>query len=357
MPDLRTTQPPITRDPRWDSIVARDADADGRFWYSVLTTGVYCRPSCPSRMARPENVTIHATLAEAQATGYRPCRRCNPQGLSVAAENAALVVKACRLIEAAEDVPSLNELAEAAQLSPHYFHRLFKSVTGVTPRAYAMAHRAARVRQGLTTDRTVTQALHQAGFASSGRFYEAAPGMLGMSPGRYRAGAPGETLHFAIGQCSLGAILVASSAKGVVAILIGDDPDALARDLQDRFRHAQLVGADAGYEMLVAKAIGLVETPGTGLDLPLDIRGTSFQQKVWQALRQVPVGRTATYSQIAASIGAPGSVRAVAGACAANPLAIAIPCHRVVRTDGSLSGYRWGVERKRALIEREAATG
>lgn len=346
---------PTRRDPRWARIVARDRTADGQFWYSVATTGVYCRPSCPSRTANPGNVVIHDTLESARETGFRPCRRCSPEGASTEAENAAVVAKACRLIEQAERPPSLAELADAVELSPGYFHRLFKAATGVTPRAYAAAHRARRVRDGLIRGRAVTDAIYDAGFGSNGRFYATSNAVLGMTPTRYRAGGTDEEIRFAVGQCSLGAILVASSGKGVAAILLGDDPDALLRDLQDRFPKASLVGGDRAYESLVARVVGLVEAPGLGSDLPLDVRGTAFQQRVWQALRDVPAGRTATYAEIARRIGAPKSVRAVAGACAANALAVAIPCHRVVRSDGALSGYRWGVERKRALLEREAA--
>jgi AraC family transcriptional regulator of adaptative response/methylated-DNA-[protein]-cysteine methyltransferase len=345
---------PTQDDPRWARIVARDRAADGQFWYSVATTGVYCRPSCPSRTANPRNVDLHDTLQAAQATGFRACKRCKPDGISQDAAHAALVAQACRLIEQSEAPPALADLAQAAGLSPGYFHRLFKAATGLTPKAYAAARRAGRVRAQLPKAQSVTEAIYDAGFNSSGRFYAGSTAMLGMTPGRYRAGGTGEALRFAVGQSSLGAILVASSDKGVAAILIGDDPDALVRDLQDRFPKAQLVGADAAYEALVARVVGFVEAPALGLDLPLDVRGTAFQQRVWQALRDVPAGTTATYSQIAHAIGAPKSMRAVAGACAANAIAVAIPCHRVVRNDGALSGYRWGVERKRILIDREA---
>ncbi len=346
---------PTSSDPRWGRIVARDRTADGQFWYVVATTGIYCRPSCPSRTANPLNVTIHDTLAGARATGARPCRRCNPEGSSNEAENAALVERACRLIATAEHGPSLAELAEAVELSPGYFHRLFKATIGLTPKAYATAHRAERVRRSLREARTVTAAIYDAGFGSDSRFYEGSTALLGMKPSAYRAGGASERLRFAVGQCSLGAILVASSSQGVAAILLGDDPDALVRDLQDRFPRADLIGDDGTYEATIARVVGFVEAPGMGLDLPLDVRGTAFQQRVWQALREVPAGRTVTYGQIARRIGAPSATRAVAGACAANPLAIAIPCHRVVRTDGSLSGYRWGVERKRQLLDREEA--
>ena len=356
-PPSHTHQPShaVEQDPRWTRIVERDKSADGTFWYSVATTGVYCRPSCPSRGCNPKNVAIHDTLAAAKATGFRPCRRCKPDEASAGTALGAAVAEACRLIEAAEEAPSLSDLAAAAGLSPSYFHRMFKATTGVTPKAYADACRAARVRDGLAADGTVTSAIYDAGYNSSGRFYANSNERLGMTPTRYRAGGEREELRFAVGQCSLGAILVASSAKGVAAILIGDDPDALTRDLQDRFHRARLIGGNAAYETLVAQVVGLVEAPRLGTELPLDVRGTAFQQRVWQALQAIPPGTTATYAEVAERIGAPKSVRAVAAACAANALAVAIPCHRVVRTDGALSGYRWGVERKRALLDREAA--
>jgi AraC family transcriptional regulator of adaptative response/methylated-DNA-[protein]-cysteine methyltransferase len=258
------------------------------------------------------------------------------------------------MIEESEEEPSLEVLAAVVGRSPTYFHRLFKAATGVTPKDYATAHRAAKVRQGLASGSSVTEAIYDAGFNSSGRFYEKSTGMLGMTPSQYRAGGANEEIKFAVGQTSLGAILVASSKKGVAAILIGDDPDKLVRNLQDRFRRAHLVGADRDYEALVARVVGFVEAPRIGLDLPLDIRGTAFQRRVWQVLQEIPVGATVSYAEIAQRIGAPTAVRAVAGACAANSLAVAIPCHRVVRSDGSLSGYAWGVERKRVLLDREA---
>ncbi len=269
--------------------------------------------------------------------------------------HAATVAAICRAIEAAETAPSLAALARRAGLSPYHFHRVFKAVTGVTPRAYAAAHRTTRVRNELEKrSKTVTEAIYAAGFNSGGRFYETSNQLLGMTPTDYRAGGAETEMHFAVGECSLGSILVAQSAKGVCAILLGDDPDVLVRDLQDRFPRAVLVGGDAAFERTVARVIGFVEAPALGLDLPLDVRGTAFQQRVWQALREIPVGSTASYTEIAKRIGAPHGARAVAQACGANALAVAIPCHRVVRTDGSLSGYRWGVERKRNLLRREA---
>jgi AraC family transcriptional regulator of adaptative response/methylated-DNA-[protein]-cysteine methyltransferase len=273
-----------------------------------------------------------------------------------ARKHAALVAAACRRIEAAETPPSLEELARHAGLSPFHFHRVFKAATGLTPKAYAQARRARAVRQGLQKPATrVTDAMLDAGYNASSRFYEDADAMLGMTPSQYRAGGRDARIQFAIGECALGAILVARSERGVCAISLGEDPEALLRELQDRFPRAALVGGDGAFERLVAQVVGLVEQPAIGTELPLDVRGTAFQQRVWRALRQVPPGATVSYAQLAQAIGAPTAVRAVAQACAANTLAVAIPCHRVVRSDGALSGYRWGVERKRALLDREAA--
>jgi AraC family transcriptional regulator of adaptative response/methylated-DNA-[protein]-cysteine methyltransferase len=315
---------------------------------------VYYRPSCAARLANPKNVRFHASIADAQAAGFRPCKRCKPDGLPLEQQHAALVAAACRSIETAASVPPLAHLAKGAGLSPHHFHRVFKAITGVTPRDYAAAHRATRMRDSLAEGQRVTDAIYDAGFGSASRFYERADGILGMTPTRYRNGGADAAIRFAVGESSLGSILVAASDKGVCAILMGDDPGALLRDLQDRFRKARLIGADADFEAIVAKVVGLVEAPRLGLDLPLDVRGTAFQQRVWRALTELPVGSTASYADVARAIGRPTAVRAVAHACGANPLAVAIPCHRVVRTDGGLSGYRWGVERKRSLLDREA---
>ena len=343
-----------TKDPRWTAVVTRNSAADGAFVYSVRTTRVYCRPSCASRPARPENVRFHATCADAAAAGFRPCKRCTPDQPSLLERQAAMVTRICRQIEASEHTPSLEALAEGAGMSTYHFHRVFRALTGLTPRGYAIAHRQSRMRQELERSNTVTQAIYESGYNSNGRFYAKSYAVLGMTPTVYRAGGATAEIRFAIGECSLGSILVASSDRGVCAIMLGDEPEALARDLQKRFPRAELIGGDAEFEELVAKVVGFIEAPGLGLDLPLDVQGTAFQQRVWEALRAIPAGRTATYGEIAARIGAPRAVRAVAGACAANPVAVAIPCHRVVRTDGSLSGYRWGVERKRALLARES---
>jgi AraC family transcriptional regulator of adaptative response/methylated-DNA-[protein]-cysteine methyltransferase len=334
------------------AVAARDGSADGRFVYAVKTTGVYCRPGCLSRLPRPENVAFFDGPADAAAAGFRPCLRCKPDEAQ-ANPHSAMIADLCRYIESAEESPSLDDLAERAGMSAYHFHRVFKRMTGLTPKAYAAAHRAERVRDGLRAGGTVTEAVYDAGYGSSSRFYEESDAVLGMKPKAYKEGGAASTIRFAVGECSLGAILVAQSETGVCAILLGDDPDLLIEELEQRFPRAALVAGDPEFERLVSQVVGFVEAPRVGLDLPLDIRGTVFQRRVWQALRAIPAGETASYREIAERIGAPKSVRAVAGACAANGLAVAIPCHRVVKADGGLSGYRWGVERKRALLDRE----
>ena len=339
---------------RWAAVLRRDSNADGKFYYAVRTTGVYCRPSCPSRHALRENVSFHESCVAAEQAGFRPCKRCRPNEAGLAVRHGAAVAKACRLIETADELPDLATLANAAGMSPFHFHRLFKAATGVTPKAYAAAHRAQRVRENLPGSATVTDAIYDAGFNSAGRFYANSSATLGMTPAKFRAGGIGATIRFAVGECSLGSVLVAATDLGICAISLGDDPDALVRELQDNFPKAKLIGGDREFEQWMAKVIGFVEAPERGLDLPLDVQGTAFQQLVWQALRKIPAGSTASYTEVARRIGAPQSVRAVATACASNTIAVAIPCHRVVRTDGALSGYRWGVARKRELLAREA---
>ena len=357
-------RPPVTapadgheEDARWAAVLARDAQFDGDFCYSVATTGVYCRPSCPARRPKRAHVRFHDSPASAEAAGFRPCKRCKPDQSASASQHGVKVEQACRLIEAAEEPPTLHQLAAAVGLSPYYFHRLFKAATGVTPKAYANAQRNARVRASLGSGATVTEAIYDAGFNSNGRFYATATEALGMSPTAFRAGGADTEIRYAVGACSLGSVLVAASDKGVCAILLGDASEALLADLRRQFPRAAIADGGKDFAALAAKVIDRVETPGAGLDLPLDIRGTAFQHRVWEALRRIPAGTTASYTDIAEAIGAPESVRAVAGACAANRLAVAIPCHRVVRGDGSLSGYRWGVDRKRALLAKEKSSG
>lgn len=341
-------------DPRFLALARRDASADGTFVYSVETTGVYCRPSCPARRAKPENVRFHADPAAAERAGFRACKRCRPNHDSPRERHVKTVERLCRYIEASDETPTLEELARRAELGVFHLHRVFKAVTGVTPKAYAEAHRARRLRETLADETTVTNALFAAGYGASATFYETAQQRLGMTPTDYRSGGGGHDIRFAVGECSLGSILVAATERGVCAILLGDDPEALCHELERIFPKARLLGGDRGFETLVANAVGLVENPRRTSTLPLDVRGTAFQERVWRALSAIPAGTTTTYSALARALGSPSSVRAVARACATNRIAVAIPCHRVVRTDGDPAGYRWGIERKRALLAREA---
>jgi AraC family transcriptional regulator of adaptative response/methylated-DNA-[protein]-cysteine methyltransferase len=351
---------------RWDAVQARTRDADGIFYYAVRSTGVYCRPSCGARTPLRGNVSFYTSCTDAEAAGFRACLRCKPDQPPLAERQAAVVARICRLIDTAEDEPDLDSLAAASGMSRFHFHRVFKAQTGITPKAYAAARRHARLQARLAENggdsakqASVTESMYAAGFNSSARFYAAAPAVLGMTPGAFRGGGRGAVIRFAIGSCSLGAILVAATDKGICAILLGDDAQALLEDLQRRFPRAELLGAQPEFDAVVGRVIALVEMPGNApaAALPLDVRGTAFQQRVWAALREIPAGRTVSYAELAQIIGVPRGAQAVAGACAANALAVVIPCHRVVRNDGALSGYRWGVERKAVLLKREAGKG
>ena len=340
-------------DLRWDAFARRDRSAEGQFVAGVVTTGVYCRPGCPARLPRRENVRFFADGEEARRAGFRPCKRCRPDDASIEERLADAVREACALIEAAEGTPDFAAIAGAVGLSRHHLHRAFKRIVGVTPGAYFKSLRERKAVAGLKAGARVTEAIYEAGYGSSSRFYETLAPKLGLKPGAFTRGGQGEAIRFAVGECSLGSILVAATAKGICAIELGGDPHALVKDLQDRFPKAELIGGDAGFEEIVAEAAGLAEDPARGFGLPLHVRGTAFQLKVWDALRDIKPGQTATYKEVAAKAGFPGAVRAVAGAIASNKIAVAIPCHRVIRTGGALSGYRWGVERKAALLARE----
>ncbi|MCC6264599.1 MAG: bifunctional DNA-binding transcriptional regulator/O6-methylguanine-DNA methyltransferase Ada [Bryobacterales bacterium] len=343
-----------TDDARWKAVRARDAAADGHFVYAVRTTGAYSHPSSGTRLPKRENVEFFPSAVAAESAGYQPSRRGRRGRSSTAAERTAIVRRACQWIESSETPPRLEDLAEKVGMSPFHFHRLFKAEMGLTPKAYSSACRARKLREELSAPQSsITDAIYSAGFNSNSRYYEGSSERLGMCARDYRAGGAGVVIRFAVGQCSLGAILVAQSRRGVCAILLGDDPEMLLRDLQDQFPKSHLVGGDAEFERLVAQVVGFIEEPSIGLNLPLDVRGTAFQERVWRALREVPPGETVSYSEIAGRIGSPNAVRAVAQACGANRLAVAIPCHRVVRRDGDISGYRWGVDRKRELLRRE----
>ena len=342
-----------TAEERWVAVVDRDRAADGQFFYSVKTTGVYCRPSCASRLARRENVSFFASADAAEAAGFRACKRCKPDGIALGAKYSELVERACQMLGSADESCDLASLARGAGMSQSHFHRIFKEVTGLTPKRFSSAIRAEQMRNLLSHSESVTQAIYQSGFNSNSRFYEKSSTMLGMRPTEFREGGARTQIRFAVGECSLGSVLVAATWKGVCAIFLGDNPDELARNLQDRFPRAELIGGEPEFEKIVSHVIGVVDKPISEFKLPLDVQGTAFQQKVWDALRGIPVGKTATYTEIAAKIGNPKSFRAVAQACGANPVAVVVPCHRVIRTDGNLSGYRWGVERKRQLLAKE----
>jgi len=338
---------------RWRAIANRDGAAEGSFFYSVRTTGVYCRPGCPAKLPLRKNVDFHATCAAAERAGFRPCKRCKPTEMGLDQRRSAAVAKACRLLEQAGEEPSLHELAKIAGMSRYHFHRIFKAHTTVTPKAYAAAQRSKRMQDELARAGSVTEAIYAAGYNSNGRFYARGAKRLGMAPAVFRQGGRGVAVQYAVGECPLGFVLVAATEQGICAIMLGDNAGTLVRELFDRFPKADLAEGNARFEQWVAKVVRFVETPSVGLNLPLDVRGTAFQQRVWQALQQIPPGSTATYAQIARQIGQPSSARAVGTACGANRLALAIPCHRAVRGDGSLAGYRWGLPRKRELLERE----
>ncbi|MBP6563479.1 MAG: bifunctional DNA-binding transcriptional regulator/O6-methylguanine-DNA methyltransferase Ada [Neisseriaceae bacterium] len=351
---MSTTNPWTSDDARWQAVTTRNKAADGFFVYAVRTTGVYAQPSSAARLPKRDNVVFFPTTTAAEQAGYRPSKRLRRGQPALDDSLAAKIAAACRYIEQHEDGIRLANIAEHVGLSPFHFHRLFKTTTGLTPKAYANAQRNQRLRASLNETDRVTDAIFEAGFNASSRFYETSAAVLGMTPKAWRAGGKGMHIYFALGLCSLGDILVAQSDMGICAILLGDDAHALLKSLQDTFPKAELIGADPQFEQVVAQVVGFIEAPQIGLTLPLDIRGTAFQQRVWQALRDIPVGSTASYADIARRIGAPKAMRAVAGACAANVLAVAIPCHRVIKQDGALSGYRWGIERKRALLKKEA---
>jgi len=339
----------------WAAVENRDAGADGTFFYGVRTTGVYCRPGCASRRPLRTNTLFFETTAAAEAAGFRACKRCRPTDVSAASRHVAAVEKACTLLRTSETMPSLGELADAACISRFHFHRVFKQITGVTPRDYARSHRLGRLGEKLDSGQPITASIYAAGFGSSSRAYEAAPAGLGMTPGTRRRGGSGETIRFVTVATPLGWALVAATGRGICMTALGDDRDSLAATLRQRFPRAELVAEDAGLKEWADRIVRFITAPEQNLDLPLDIRGTAFQARVWRALQKIPLGKTASYTEIAARLGQPKAVRAVAQACAANKLALVVPCHRVIRSDGELGGYRWGLERKRALLARERA--
>jgi AraC family transcriptional regulator, regulatory protein of adaptative response / methylated-DNA-[protein]-cysteine methyltransferase len=345
----------LTDEQRYQAFVARDRSQRDAFVIGVVTTGVYCRAGCPARAPRRENVRFFETAGAARAAGLRACKRCRPD--EAAPRAAVIAAQACRTIEQAETAPALEALARQAGLSPFHFHRLFKAETGITPSAYAAQVKDRRAKAALNEGASVTAAVYDAGYGSSSRFYEAAGARFGMAPKAWRDRGRGEAIRVAVAPCSLGFVLVGATARGICAVELGDEPEALKADFARRFSGAS-VESDAELAALVETVVGLIEQPrrpknGPTGSLPLDVRGTAFQERVWRALRDIPAGETRTYAELAAAIGAPKAVRAVGAACGANPVAVVTPCHRVVGSDGKLTGYRWGVERKKALLDRE----
>jgi AraC family transcriptional regulator, regulatory protein of adaptative response / methylated-DNA-[protein]-cysteine methyltransferase len=343
-----------SEDVRWQALVQRDPQADGAFFYGVKTTGIYCRPVCPSRLPNRENTQFFDTWQQAEEAGFRPCKRCTPHQSEAPNTAADAIARACDIIAEAEKEPSLNELAEAVGLSPHHFHRLFKKATGVTPKQYMMEKRAARLRENLQGPGSVTDAIYDAGYESSSRFYEKAESSLGMKPLEYKKGGEGVTISYAVVQSYLGWVLVAVTERGICQIDFADTPEVLETRLEERFSKADLRRDDPRITAIVSQTVAFLEAPAPDFSLPLDVQGTAFQKRVWAALQEIQPGKTVSYSDIAQRIGNPKAARAVARACASNKIAVAIPCHRVLRSNGELGGYRWGLARKRRILEREA---
>ncbi|MCB0044469.1 MAG: bifunctional DNA-binding transcriptional regulator/O6-methylguanine-DNA methyltransferase Ada [Caldilineaceae bacterium] len=339
---------------RWQAVLTRNVQADDQFVYAVTTTLIYCRPTCPSRRPNRENVRFFDTWRTAEKNGFRPCKRCAPQATDGTNPNNELVIQACKMIEEAEQEPTLNELAAAVGLSPSHFHRVFKQAVGITPKQYAMENRLNRMRNNLPDSATVTDALYEAGYESSSRFYATATERLGMKPSVYKKGGKGKMIRYAVVPSSLGWVLIAATEKGICRIEFDDAVEPLRDSIRALFPLAELEENPPEFKSFVEETVRFLEEPGRDFSLPLDIQGTAFQRRVWRELQNIPPGTTVPYGEVAARVGTPKAARAVAQACAANKLAVAIPCHRVVRSDGALGGYRWGVERKRTILQRES---
>jgi AraC family transcriptional regulator of adaptative response/methylated-DNA-[protein]-cysteine methyltransferase len=338
----------------WDAFAARDAASDARFVTGVVTTGIYCKCSCPARKPKRENVRFFPVPEAAEQAGFRACKRCRPDRVQSHDPRVAAVRKACRMIDESETIPTLPDLGRAVGISPDHFQRQFTEIVGVSPRAYGEARRVARLKADLKKGEPVSQAMYGAGYGSPSRLYEKAAVELGMTPARYRKGAIGEDVRYAIQRSPLDLLLVAATVRGICMIALGDDEDVLARELRAEFPGAALARDESGLGAYVGPVVAHLSGRLPHLDLPLDIRATAFQRRVWQELQRIPAGETASYKQVAERIGQPSAARAVARACAANPVPLVIPCHRVVRGDGIPGGYRWGAGRKEALLARES---
>ena len=340
-------------DKLWTAVKNRDSGAEGTFVYAVKTTGIYCRPGCSSRLPKRSNVEFYSTAPDAEHAGYRPCKRCSPDSTPIAEVKANLITAACRRIESSPTQPSLAELAAEANMSQGHFHRLFKKLTGITPKEYASSKQSDRFLEALDDGNSITTAVYEAGYSGPGRAYDQLKTRMGMTPSDYGKGAPGITIRYALAECFLGWTLVAATDRGICAVMFGDDPSELPGMLLKRFTKADLRESSPDETEILKRAIAEIDTPPETFSIPLDIIGTAFQKRVWKALMEVPPGETAGYGDIAERIGRPKAVRAVASACGANRIALFIPCHRIIRRDGGLGGYRWGLERKRIILERE----
>ena len=338
---------------RWQAIRDNDPRADDAFYYAVMTTGVYCRPSCRSKLPNRCNVEYFATSGDAEAAGYRACRRCRPTATAKVDEREQKIIEACRIIEESETSITLGDLAMQVKMSPYHFHRLFKKVVGVTPKQYASRVQSRRFQNKLKTSPSVTEAIYAAGYGSSGSVYDRKRDQLAMKPKIYRRGADGVNIIYGVARCFLGWVIVAATDRGICAIEFGDDPESLPDLVRTRFPNAQVDKADSGFKSLVEEVVAFIESPQDAFHLPLDIQGTAFQQQVWNVLRQIKPGRTMSYTEVADRIGKAGAPRAAASACAANKLAVVIPCHRVISKAGKAGGYRWGTERKKRLLQME----
>jgi AraC family transcriptional regulator of adaptative response/methylated-DNA-[protein]-cysteine methyltransferase len=339
---------------KWSMVLARDTKADGRFVYAVKSTGIFCRPTCPSRRPRRENVEFFNSPAQAQQAGYRACRRCTPLERNPQSQK---VEAACRYIDENLDVTlSLTAISRHVAISPFHFQRMFKRMLGISPREYQQARRAGKFRQALLSDGSVTEAIYEAGFSSSSRAYESVPAQLGMTPSEFKRGGEGIEIRCTVISTELGKLLVATTPRGVCAVRFGESEAALLRELKKDFSAAEIRRDDVGLESIATQIKQLLSGSAAPLNIPLDLRGTAFQQMVWKELRRIPKGQTRSYTDVARAIGKPKAVRAVANACGSNPVAIVVPCHRVVQKNGSLAGYRWGVKRKAALLEKEATS-
>jgi len=342
-----------TDDARWNAVSENRPDADGVFYYAVLTTGIYCRPSCRSKLPNRDNVEYFTASDDAEAAGYRACKRCKPTALSKAEETEQRIIRACRIIEDSETSIKLDDLATEVELSPYHFHRLFKKIVGITPKQYRSRHLSRRFQKNLRTSPSVTDAIYSSGYGSSGSAYDKKRGQLAMKPGIYRKGAEGVTIVYGLARCFLGWVIVAATDRGICAVEFGDDPEALPEQVQSRFPNSQLNKADSGFKKLINEVVDFIGSPKEIFQVPLDIQGTAFQQQVWEVLRQIKPGETMSYTDVAERLGKPHAVRAVASACASNKLAVVIPCHRVISKTGKSGGYRWGSERKKKLLELE----